>query len=45
MKFALPHTRVVSQARPLFFHNAERFQYAILNAIGAVEQKRSSFRD
>ena len=30
MKFAWPHTRVVSQARPFTFRSAYRFQYAIL---------------
>ena len=37
MKFAWPHTRVVSQARPFSFRSAEHFKYAILKVIGAVE--------
>ena len=39
MKFAWPHTRVVSQPRPFLFHSAKHFQYAILKAISAVEWK------
>ena len=49
MKFAWPHTRVVSQARPFSFCSAKHFQYAILKtvlkAIGAVEQKGFGLQD
>ena len=45
MKFARLHTRAVSQARPLSFRSAKRFQYAILEAIVNVEWKGSGLRD
>ena len=45
MKFAWPHTRVVSQARPFPFRSAKHFQYAILKVIGAVEWKGFGLRD